>query len=522
MTTAISSESNESGSLFDAMAEQVRESLNNNTGQLFTTDAPDLFEIYINALPGDRQHHMCNTCKDFLRRYGGLVTIEESGITVPVMWEFPTSGFYGDAVAALRNAVKFAKVTGPFVTSETRLGNGRTGEWTHFSVTNPNPHRNKTKAAHEVVAEKLEDFRTVQRALGEYTQAMLEQAVTLLKSDHLYRQEKVIGPAKWLLALQEIRKIRDQRVRHNLMWREIASAPAGFCHPRSSMIGTLLDDLKDGYDFDSVQKRFAAKMHPLQYQRPSAPPKAGNIAVAEKRVEQLGIHRSLLRRYARVEELKADWTPTPSREEKTDGVFGHLKAKAPVTAMQLPKTTMTWVKFQATVLPDARKIEALMKTSAMPFVALVTAVDPDSPPIIQWDTEEQRNPVSWYLWHGANYSKEWGLRGGSYVEVTAITKNPAWWYGPSPNQKEGVVFVLKGAKDTRAHMASLALFPEILKSSLHEVRSVIEAHSRSQCLEGVEEASANGLLLSKSVSFDVTFRVTTNRGTQEYLIDRWD
>lgn len=53
------------------------------------------------------------------------------------------------------------------------------------------------------------------------------------------------------------------------------------------MIGTLLDDIASGMSFDSVSRRFAEKMHPLQYQRPQAAPSAGNIAQAEKIVEKL-------------------------------------------------------------------------------------------------------------------------------------------------------------------------------------------------------------------------------------------
>jgi hypothetical protein len=76
------------------------------------------------------------------------------------------------------------------------------------------------------------------------------------------------------------------------------------------MIGTLLEDIHVGLPFDDFKAKFAAKMHPLQYQRPQAAPKVGAIAQAEKLVEQLGIVRSLKRRFARLDDLDSDCAET--------------------------------------------------------------------------------------------------------------------------------------------------------------------------------------------------------------------
>ncbi len=69
------------------------------------------------------------------------------------------------------------------------------------------------------------------------------------------------------------------------MWRLIASAPDGFCHPRASMIGVLLDAIAVGMSFDAIKSHFNEKVYPLLYQRPQAPPSAGNIAIAEATIE---------------------------------------------------------------------------------------------------------------------------------------------------------------------------------------------------------------------------------------------
>src|SRR5690606_31045341 len=107
---------------------------------------------------------------------------------------------------------------------------------------------------------------------------------------------------------------------------------------------------------DDVAHSFAAKMHPLQYQRPQAAPTAGAIAAAERLVEQMGIAPALRRRFARLDEIEALWRPAaePEPAESAGGVFAHLtpKGKIPTRELELPATTMTWEKFQRTVLQD--------------------------------------------------------------------------------------------------------------------------------------------------------------------------
>ena len=79
---------------------------------------------------------------------------------------------------------------------------------------------------------------------------------------------------------------------------------------------------------------------------------------------------------------------------------------------------------------------------------------------------------------------------------------------------------MDGARETRK--AGLALFPEILKSDVHSVRSVIEAYSKKGELEGIEEASASGLMMNKGGKWNFYLRVTSAGQTMKYKLDRWD
>lgn len=495
---------------------------------LFTTDVSGLWDAYLGSFtdPDVRQYHNCHACRQFIERYGGLVTIEEDGILAPAIWhEDDAPEGYQPALAVMAQLVRRARVTGVFLASEPVWGTPQTGVWRHFAVQPAAGmvFKRATQTAGQAMAEKREDFRTVMVALGEFTQPHLETALALLQTDALYRSEKVLGQAEWLHALHVARDAVHGPRKANVVWRAVATAPAGFCHPRSSMIGTLLEDIAAGMRYEEVASRFADKMHPLRYQRPQAAPTTGAIAAAEKTVQQLGAAGSLARRFCRVDEVQALWRPAAKKNDApTGGVFGHLKPKPvqPATNIRIPTQTMTWEKFQRTVLPSAERIEFLAPDQGS-YAALVTAVYPDAPPILQWDREDARNPVSWYFWHGGSTAASFGLRGGHFYDVEAITLKPSMWNGGFEHQGAGVMFIIAGARESK--MSGAAIFPNMLKSEFHGIRSVIEAYSRKASIQGMNKPHAAGVMLTKGDnSWNATLRVWSTGRSQEYRLDRWD
>ncbi|PFK99892.1 hypothetical protein COJ01_17675 [Priestia megaterium] len=504
-------------------------SLVNAGTKLFTTNATGLYEAYLGGLPEEaRQHYNCRCCKNFIERYGSLVTISDSGEMQSALWdENETPSFFVESVYNMKELVLKEKVSGVFYSEFQTLGQPFTGEWEHLSVSLPKElvFRPNLLNARQLSAEKREDFKMLINALLDYSQEVVEQAVALLKTESLYRSEKCLGVAEWFLSLIEHRAaIKNYRNKENLVWLAVATAPVGFCHIRSSMIGTLLDDIASGMEFEDVSRRFADKMHPLQYQRPQAAPSAGNIAEAERIVEKLGIQKSFARRFARLDELETLWTPKGKKEAvKSGGMFSHLetKGKKALPKMDMPAITMTWKKFSETVLPFAEEIEYNVKSVSDNYSAILTAVHEDAPPILKWDTEEKRNPFSWYVYNGGSPANRWNLSPG-YRKVTGITLQPSMWHDENAHQGKSVFFIIEGAKDNRHQGAGNALFPETLKSELRAIRSTIEAYSRNETIEGYDEASACGVRLQYGSNWNTLIRVTTKTGTATYKLDRWD
>ena len=388
------------GELLAGIRQEFDKSTKGGSTPLFTTNAGDLYGLLLDGIPEEaRQHYNCNACRHFVNRYGGLVKIDEkTGKQAPVMWPEKAPAFFSEAVKKIRRKVSAATVTGVFITSERQLGTPVTGSWEHMAVKVPEPmvHRKRLKNAFQEAAEKAEDYGLLASAIGKYRTETVETAVNLLRSEALYRSENVLGMAEWFLeVLQLVKEKRDARNRatRNIIWYKAATAPVGFCHISSNVIGTLLDDIAAGYDFNTVSRKFAEKMNPLQYQRPQAAPSAGNVVQAERIVEKLGIANSLKRRYARLDEIQTIWRPMPAKKAGgvSAGVFARVATKEQQretpNAMSGPTVTITWEKFQRTVLGSARKIEFYVPGKEDCYTAILTAEDQEAPPIILWDTE---------------------------------------------------------------------------------------------------------------------------------------
>lgn len=501
---------------------------------LFTTDISGLWDMFMYNIPAsDRQHHNCHACRKFVETFGGLVTIGVlTGNTESAIWS--TNGapaYYERAMETMKTIVEAATVSGVFLHKSDTWGTPVTGDWHHYALVGVDVRHVWTspiKTPGQRMAEIRENFVNVQRALGEFNVEKLDIALAILNADALSRSEKFVGPVQWLRDLQYRINVTGVH-RRNLIWLAVANAPDGFCHPRASMVGTLLEDILAGLPVDDIKRRFDAKMHPLRYQRPKSAPRSGNIENAEKIVAKLGLTDSLRRRFARLDEIETAWTPPKPVEptESTQGnVFGHLKPKSGglrAGEVAIPAKRVTFEKFMK-MLADEHRIQLLTPRRGN-YGAFVTAAVPDAPPILKWDSPELRNPVSWYVYATKSWAEAWHLPENAWVDVTAIAYAPTMWNAGKIGNRyhplgKNAMFVLDGARDTRGD--ELALFPENLRGELHEVRATIEAFSKSRAIEEPESASACGLILTPDKELDIHVRVHNSMGTADFIIDRWE
>jgi hypothetical protein len=282
------------------------------------------------------------------------------------------------------------------------------------------------------------------------------------------------------------------------------------------VVGSLLSDLASGLDITEVKRNFAYQTRADLNQRPQAPPKEGNIRAAEDLIKKLNLAESLERRFAHMGDIKQFiWHPKQvDLSEKT--VFSALRAGS----KDLSAAPMTWNKFSKTVLSNIDRLDFWVPDRGS-FIGLCTAKNKDAPPILKWDSEEERNPVSWYVYVNGSSASQWSLVSNAWVSVKGVTPFPNLWGSqPKPYLADGAILLLEGARDR--HHSGLSLFPEILTGTLHSVRSTIEAYSRIHQLSGAEMADANGWDIRSSSMNTIKLRAHTGKSTIEYTIDRWD
>lgn len=519
---------------FDDVTRAAQRSLARNLklhGTLFRVEAGDLFEVYLQSFPAgdERQYHNCNCCRTFINRFGSLVVLGEDGEMTPAVWEegeLPEGHAYREVVRRLRRAVSKGQVVDQFLWDEHQWGVEEAGGFSHLWL-RPDPayrHTRRDLTAGQAMAAKREDRKNLKHALDTMPPRLVERAVGMLQAGSLHRSDKVLPMAAFLDgAFKKTAGKRGEQL-NRMLWRLVGSAAAGWCAPRASVLGALVEDLQSGASPEVVARKHGERVDPLKYQRPTAPTSAGNVLQAERLVEQLGIAPSLERRFAAADELVHMWKPQEAPKGQQPGVFGHLlsnqrtKAEAQLTARPV---TMTFAKFRRDVMPLALEMEVRVPSRGG-FCAFTTAVHRDAPPIMQWDSEECRNPFAWYVYHNGSPSVQWGLKGQAYARVVCVSEMPTMWGGGDRWKDLGssALLVLEGCRD--AENRSLALFPECLRGELHQVRRTIEMHSKSRKLEPLEDGRQHASGLRVGDNSPVELRVRTSAGIASYTVDRWE
>lgn len=499
------------------------------TGPLFTIEdvspTDTLFHTYLWQLPNNNQHYNCHACQRFINKFGCLVQLDQMGRLVSPLWsENNVPSFFRPTVMAMNERLVKGRINGVFITEDAMWGQPVTGVWCHLSGEYKQPFNATLLSADQKMAELKQDYILLFDTIGQYTISALENAIRVMEGDHLPSIERALANARWFHGLLMTVKDLKGTLKSNLVWSYVATAPTGYVHFKNGMLGTLLDDLKAGLPFNDVKAKWTEKMHPLQYQRPQAPPSAGTIKQAEEAFAKLDLGPSLQRKFARFEEIKTFWTPKISESEATQGLFSHLKPKSDLRepgVMALPVRTMTWSVFQRDILPKAKNLEYQTPAYGIRenFFGFISAFNPDSKPLLRWDTEP-RNTVSSFVYINGSTATYWNLPSAAFVEVTGIAHNPWRWYHEYDDVHPGVSFILKGAHINN-NVNSSAIFPEDVRGDLHGVRSVIEAYSKTSTILAPMEGTANGIRFSKNDKRSTQFRLRVN-GNDLFIIDRWE
>lgn len=218
------------------MRRLLRERIESLKGPLFTTDAEDLWGLYLRGLDADRQAYNCMTCAAFIRKYGDLATINRQGELESALWNADYPTFFRLSTETMRERVVGSRVTGVYVNDRSDWGTATVNGWLHLHgrtlsmsvVADARRVRNVLSREYKLLHYNFSqcDRDAVIRAIG--------RSIGILRAS-MFDSEEVKGSIKWLLSMQQVIRIHND----NLLWRSVATAPRMHCQ----MILALLGDI---------------------------------------------------------------------------------------------------------------------------------------------------------------------------------------------------------------------------------------------------------------------------------------
>lgn len=521
-----------------------------------------LYDAFLSGLPSAyRQAMTCSACRRFIRKYGDLCVVGDDGSLIPLLWPLAAEQVpefwkrsYLNVVELFKNQVVGEELK---LNSEGKkakvLGTPVGGEWTHFSLTCP--LSSPAYQAATLAQNTQTSYEMLDRILTDNSAETISQAHHFICDDQLPYATSHKAPISYLQGVVdklEAASVKDPIKRTNLVTRFAREAFVGCLSSlRSGMLGHLLQCIGEDQDFETIYKNWVEKAGPVTYLRPTALPSAGNIQAAEQTFDKLGYTRDDLRRvFLTLDQVPqsailwahADAETKDSASEKTlvagtdthtsnsTKLFSSVIPKTPKYINEIPLQDISFRKFVQTVLPAAANVdyEVNVKVSGYFF----TTGRPGSKPLMAFHNEGSHT-ASWYTYCNPRTSLLMDLKTG-WSRVKAIVSFPHMW-DEFESAADGLddekaqkfkfkrhdiryLFVLQGAHDTTYH-AGLGLFPTLLNSDFHGVRSTIEAFSSDGKIEQPDDPSTQqvaGVAVLKepttSDSLHPVLRVTTVKG----------
>jgi len=514
---------NQFKSIFQAHVTKLMSSV--DKGVIFISDVSkdELWDTYINSFPEDiRQSFNCNSCRQFIKSYGGLVKINPENMMMTTLWNFEVPDeMYQRVVDNLSELVFRSNIRDVFVSNQPKLGtdfnfetlkvNNITTEiirWDHFYYHLNKEEYQKVNAEKDIVPTQAtyRDTKNVfKRALDEITPYAVQSVIDLEKDGNLYRGSEFIAAVKSFQKLQDeyrrlvaensISVVLEQR-KDNFAWVNCQKLGA---RVRNSAIGTLLIDLSNDTDIETAVNKYGSVVDPNNYKRVKVAPTQRMVDDALQTVIELGYEDSLARRFANYTDVKVNNTIYLNRgdsrtiansENKTKVLFNKLKEEIPVSPKSLKNVQeITLDKFLNDEVPRADSISILFeKSKENNLVSLVTAVNSEAPSLFKWEEGEGCH-LSWSYNNGvADSIKEKVKKAGGKIDGK-LRISLAWdnytdldlhVIEPKITGGETIYYGNKRSRKTGGH---LDIDMNIHPTTLEPVENIIYSHD-SNLIEG--------------------------------------
>ncbi|MDD4971995.1 MAG: hypothetical protein PHT07_21420, partial [Paludibacter sp.] len=413
------------------------------TGKLFRSSltGQQVWDLYINGFMPKHNSifrdpnssiHNCNLCKNFLRRYGNIVSVDEN-YNIVTIFDIDAPEEFKAVVTSLSHCIKDVMILSevffetftelhslPYESCNKNNAKFKLGidknvkryskeEAEKFGVVTPGEIRSFThlhlyipkqfvdmsgKSIVAIMAEYRDAKNVFQRAMQEIpldtlnlVKDLINQGSLLDGQTHLYKIEQFI-PFK--------RKYDEMEASKRDNWCWVNSYKLPIAKFKNELIGVLCTELAEGKELNDACQAWNKRVDPANYMKATAPITSKQIEEARKFVEENGYTESFDRRFANIDDIKASEIKhinVGDGKLKAVSIFDNVKS----TSTRHKRSEFDGVdevpieKFMQDILPACTSVEAFLSNKFDGnMVSLTTANNKESKPIFKWN-----NNYSW-------------------------------------------------------------------------------------------------------------------------------
>ena len=412
------------------------------TGKLFKSSltGQQIWELYINGFTKEENPifrdpessvHNCNLCKNFIRRYGNIVTIDEN-YNIITMFNVGECGEYTTVANILNERLQAAPIAEVFfetfaelnllpyetcskTATQFKLGIDKNvkrytkEEADKYGVVKPNEIRTFNhlhlflptqfvdkggKSVEAIMADYRDAKNIFQRAMQEIPLDTLHLVRDLINQDSLLDGKTHLHKVERFIILKAQYDTLPADKRDNWCW--VASYNNQFAKFRNELIGTLCVELAEGVELNTACQTWNKRVDPANYMKATAPITKKQIEEARKFVEENGYEESFNRRFATIDDIKASeilHINVGKGDIKSVSIFDNVKSTSTRhKRSEFDKVEeVTIDKFMSDILPSCTSVEAYLENKLEGnLVSLTTSNIKESKPIFKWS-----NNYSW-------------------------------------------------------------------------------------------------------------------------------
>lgn len=442
-----------SPSSFPAFSKLVVDALKRvtKTPNVFVTAVgpDDLYALYLASFPEGtnplfktKTEHECSCCKQFIRRAGNIVAVDDDK-TLRTIWDDAVHRAphpYDVVATAMRDAVLKAEICNLYRVSQKEAAfgaavtrsqdkDGNAVSWDHF-YTGPIPKHLQADSPDQVCGDYRTTVQVFTRGLTELTTEATDTVLSLIEANNLYRGEEHKKAVMEFQRAQRAWNSQEQQGRNIFAWTQAHGPAARF---RNTVAGTLVQDLSEGVDVEQAVKSFETKVAPTNYKRTTAVISPKMIKDAMATIAELGLEPALERRFATIGDLSVRdvlWVDGGVKPLMKGGLADQLMRHAAASAPRSTKKDEDRAEsiglddFMRTVLPDASSMEVMLKGEHLGNLMSLTApVHAEPKQLFKWS-----NDFAWsYGGNVADSIKERVKKAGGKVDGCQLRVSLSWF-----------------------------------------------------------------------------------------------